>query len=285
MNADGTSLRHPLPRGSYNAFSPIWSPDGTGIVFNASIAGAADDIYIIDRDGTNLTQLTENTAVDFSPTWLPRKRGVDVTAASVVVSEDFDIPALTAQEITAMAGDAVVRIVTEMASGTVSGSGFVIESDGLVLTNNHMVIDAETITVYLKDGTSYEGTVEARDMVRDLALVRIGAAGLHALDIGDLSGISPGQSVMVLGYPLGNENVSVTSGLVSSIEFDDGRNITWVQTDSAINPGNSGGPLLDMHGRVIGIIAIKAVGIAVEGIGYAISANTINLYLPSLLAQ
>jgi len=89
----------------------------------------------------------------------------------------------------------------------------------------------------------------------------------------------------VLGYPLGNENVSVTSGLVSTIEYDDGRNITWVQTDSAINPGNSGGPLLDMQGRVIGIVTAKMVGVSVEGIGYAISANTINLYLPDLKAQ
>jgi serine protease Do len=88
-----------------------------------------------------------------------------------------------------------------------------------------------------------------------------------------------------MGYPLGNKSVSITSGLVSSIEFDEGRNTTWIQTDSAINPGNSGGPLIDTHGRVIGVITAKMFGIGVEGIGYAISANTVNLYLDNLLEE
>jgi len=90
--------------------------------------------------------------------------------------------------------------------------------------------------------------------------------------------------VIVLGYPLGGENVAVTSGLVSTIDFDSGRNITWVQTDSAINPGNSGGPMLNLRGQVIGVVSAKMVGIAVEGIGFAISANTVNMYLPRLEA-
>jgi len=147
-----------------------------------------------------------------------------------------------------------------------------------------VISDAEEITVYLDDGTSHTGTVEVRDLVHDLALVRIEATGLPYLEMGDLSQVRLGQQVIVLGYPLGGENVAVTSGLVSTIDFDSGRNITWVQTDSAVNPGNSGGPMLNLQGQVIGVVAAKMVGIAVEGMGLAISANTVNMYLPRLEA-
>jgi len=174
----------------------------------------------------------------------------------------------------------VVRIETDLSSG----SGFFISSDGLILTNNHVIRDAGEITVYLEDGTSYDGTVEARDLVHDLALVKIETSGLTCLEMGDLSQVGLGQQVIVLGYPLGGENVTVTSGLVSAIEFDSGRNITWVQTDSAVNPGNSGGPMLTLQGKVIGVVSAKMVGIAVEGIGFAISANTVNTYLPRMEA-
>ncbi len=90
--------------------------------------------------------------------------------------------------------------------------------------------------------------------------------------------------MVVLGYPLETDKVTVTSGLVSAIEFDSGRNITWVQTDSAINPGNSGGAMLDLRGKVIGVVSAKLIGVAVEGVGFAISANTVNTFLPRLKA-
>ena len=92
-----------------------------------------------------------------------------------------------------------------------------------------------------------------------------------------------GQQVIVLGYPLGKENVSVTSGLFSTTEYDIGRNIIWIQTDSAINPGNSGGPMLNLQGQVIGMVSAKLVGISVEGVGFAISTNTIKTFLSRLL--
>jgi len=329
MNADGSGQKRLT--NSYNAnWFPKWSPDGTEILFQSNVTGAQfwgifimdtngdnivalqesteyssnapswsldgkkivfyswrdDDenpeIYIMDRDGSNVIRLTYSSAGDYFPMFAPRKKGVHVTEDSIVFP---GIPPagdeMTAKEITAKSRDAIVRIKTDLGSG----SGFIIESDGLILTNNHVIRDAEEITVYLTDDTSYDGTVVFRDMVHDIALVRIDATNLPALEIGDLSGVELGQQVVVLGYPLGKESISVTSGLVSSIEYDDGSNIVWVQTDSAINPGNSGGPLLDFHGRVIGIVSVKMVGVAVEGVGYAISANTVKLYLPELETQ
>jgi len=82
-----------------------------------------------------------------------------------------------------------------------------------------------------------------------------------------------------------SESISITSGFVSSIDFDKGKGITWVKTDSAINPGNSGGPLLNLQGQVVGVVSLKMVSVDVEGIGYAVSANTVSSYLPDLLAE
>ena len=86
----------------------------------------------------------------------------------------------------------------------------------------------------------------------------------------------------MLGYPLGSDNVIVTSGFVSTTDFDGGRNILWVQTDSAIDPGNSGGPLLNIRGKVVGVVSAKFIGVAIEGVGFVISSNTVDLYLERL---
>ena len=128
------------------------------------------------------------------------------------------------------------------------------------------------------------GTVQGRDLVRDLAVVKVETGGLPSLELGDLSRMNLGQQVVVLGYPLGAETVTITSGLLSTTEFDAGRNITWLQTDAAVNPGNSGGPLLNLQGQVIGVVSAKLVGVAIEGVGFGISANTVKLYLDQLLA-
>lgn len=86
------------------------------------------------------------------------------------------------------------------------------------------------------------------------------------------------------GFPLGSSDLTVTRGLVSAIKVDTGRNIRWIQTDSAINPGNSGGPLVNLQGQVIGVVSAKSVGVSIEGVGFAISANTVKLYLDRLKA-
>ncbi|MFC2060188.1 trypsin-like peptidase domain-containing protein [Chloroflexota bacterium] len=277
MNADGTNVRR-LTSTSYSSNCPDWSPDGTKIGFHSWRDPDQAELYIMDRDGSNLTRLTTNSNNDYSPEWAPRKSGIEVTEDSVIIPDTSTLKDMTVQEVTTQARKAVVRIKTDLGSA----SGFVIDPSGLVLTNNHVVSDAEEITVYLEDGTSYNGTVESRDLIRDLALVKIEVIELSYLELGDLSEVDLGQQVIVVGYPLGAKDVAVTGGLVSSIQFDSGRNIIWVQTDSAINLGNSGGPMLNLRGQVIGVVAAKFVGIDIEGVGFAISANTVNMYLPRL---
>ena len=281
MDADGTNLRQLTSNYGIHDMHSDWSPDGEKIVFvSARDVPSRDsyEIYMMDADGGNVMRLTNNSANEDTPRWAPRKKGTEVTEASVIIPDASILKAKTVQEVTAEARKAVVRIETDLGSG----SGFVIDPNGLILTNNHVISDAEEITVYVEGGNSYSGTVEARDLVRDLAVVKIEATDLPYLEIGDLSRAGLGQQVVVLGYPLGADNVAVTSGLVSAIEYDSGRNITWVQTDSAINPGNSGGPLLSLQGQVIGVVSVKLVGFGIEGVGFAISANTVNTYLPQL---
>ena len=280
MDADGSNIEPVYAPGDDFAYEPAFSPDGTRICFNLGTAANDQDIYIINLDGTGRTQLTSNTAEDILPTWLNRKGGIEVSETSINIIDTTAVyQEMTIQEVTALVRDSVVRIVTNLGSG----SGFIIDSNGLILTNNHVVSEAEEITVYLEDGTEYSGEVLARDPLHDLAVVKIDATNLPALEIGEFEEVELGQRVVVLGYPLGNENVSVTSGLVSAIEYDEGTNVTYIQTDSAVNPGNSGGPMVNMKGQVIGMVAAKLVGEAIEGIGYAISISTINIYLPDLL--
>jgi serine protease Do len=136
----------------------------------------------------------------------------------------------------------------------------------------------------LDSGQTYDGVVVAMDGVHDLALVQVEVSSVVPyLRIGDVGQVALGQQVLVLGYPLDKKKITVTSGFVSNIEYDGGINVTWVQTDSAINPGDSGGPLLSLQGDVIGMVSSKIVGYGVEGVGFAIAANSVNTYLPLLL--
>jgi len=153
------------------------------------------------------------------------------------------------------------------------GSGFLLDSDGYIVTNNHVIEDADKIKVKLSEGTEYDAEVVGRDSKTDLALIKIPSIkGLKALPIGDSELLKVGEWVVAIGSPFGLEQ-TVTAGIVSakgriigSGPYDD-----FIQTDASINPGNSGGPLLNMNGEVIGInTAIVAQG---QGIGFAIPIN------------
>ena len=137
--------------------------------------------------------------------------------------------------------------------------------------------------MFLADGASFKGTVVGRDLVRDLAVVKIEAKDLPSLELGDVSQLSLGTDVRVIGYPLNSTDLTVTRGVASASKFDAGRNVLVVQTDSAINPGNSGGPLLNLQGQVVGVAEAHRVGTGVENVGFAISANTVKTYLARLL--
>ncbi|MBD2460600.1 trypsin-like peptidase domain-containing protein [Oscillatoria sp. FACHB-1407] len=156
------------------------------------------------------------------------------------------------------------------------GSGFIVSGDGIVLTNAHVVDNADRVTVRLKDGRQFEGEVRGADEVTDLAVVKINATDLPTAPLGDSDQVQVGDWAIAVGNPLGLDN-TVTLGIVSTLNRPSSlvgipdKRVEFIQTDAAINPGNSGGPLLNAQGEVIGInTAIRANAM---GIGFAIPVN------------
>ena len=166
-----------------------------------------------------------------------------------------------------------------------SGSGFIIRKDGLILTNNHVVENAQEITVTLNDKQQYKAKILGRDPKTDLAVIKIdGKASLPAATLGNSDALRVGDWVMAIGNPFGLTN-TVTTGVVSAKgrmigagPYDD-----FIQTDASINPGNSGGPLFNMAGEVVGInTAIFSQSGGNIGIGFAIPANLVKNLVPEL---
>jgi serine protease Do len=165
------------------------------------------------------------------------------------------------------------------------GSGFVIDADGSILTNNHVVENAQKIVVKTSDDQEYEAKVVGRDPKTDIAIIKINAkTGLTVASLGDSDKLEVGEWVMAIGNPFGLDS-TVTSGIVSA----KGRHIgqgpydNFIQTDASINPGNSGGPLLNLRGEVIGInTAIFSRSGGNIGIGFAIPINLVKELLPQL---
>ncbi len=132
------------------------------------------------------------------------------------------------------------------------GSGFVLTSDGFILTNAHVVEGADEVLVTLTDKREFKAKIIGADKRTDVAVVKIQATGLPAVKVGDVSRLKVGEWVMAIGSPFGLDN-SVTAGIVSAKQRDTGDYLPFIQTDVAINPGNSGGPLINMRGEVVGI--------------------------------
>lgn len=163
------------------------------------------------------------------------------------------------------------------------GSGFIVTSDGLIVTNKHVVEDEEAeYSVITNDGATYTATVKARHPLLDIAVLKIEASGLPTLNLGDSSDITLGQTVIAIGNALGEFGNSVSRGVVSglsrtitaSTHGGDTENLeNVIQTDAAINPGNSGGPLLNIQGNVIGINVATVSG--AQNIGFAIPINAV----------
>ncbi len=154
-----------------------------------------------------------------------------------------------------------------------AGSGWIMDANGTIVTNNHVITGATTITVTTSDGKTFPAQVINADPVTDLALLKINATQLQSMKIGDASKLRSGDWVLAVGNPLG-EGITVTQGIVSRLGVSVPINATQtyndlIETTAPINPGNSGGPLINMAGEVIGITTLGASG--VQGMGYAIS--------------
>jgi S1-C subfamily serine protease len=184
--------------------------------------------------------------------------------------------------------DFFFRIVPERGTG----SGFVVDDKGLILTNNHVVENAESLEVTLADQSKVPAKLVGRDPNNDVAVIRIAAPRekLTPLRLGDSAQLLVGQMAIAIGNPFGLDR-TITRGVVSavgrSLKSETGRQIrNMIQTDAAINPGNSGGPLLNSRGEVIGInTAIFTPSGGSVGIGFAVPVNTVKKVLPQLIAR
>lgn len=161
-----------------------------------------------------------------------------------------------------------------------SGSGLIVTADGYIVTNNHVVENQKSLTVYLADGRSMPAKVVGADARTDLAVIKIAATDLATGVFGDSDLLKAGQLAVAIGNPLGMDfSRTVTAGVVSGlnrvIEVSDEASIRLIQTDAVINPGNSGGPLVNAKGEVIGLTSLKLVTDTVEGMGFAIPSNMV----------
>lgn len=226
-------------------------------------------------------QRASNTVVSQSP--LPTGQLWRERPANARRLPDFIPPSSLAPLVKAVRPGVVNIAARNEGSARSLGSGFVINPEGLVVTNNHVVERAQSIEVRLADGRSFAGTVVGRDPSTDLALLRIAnVKDLPTVTLGDSDELEIGDWIVAIGNPFGLDT-SVTHGLISARErvigvgpFDD-----FIQTNALINPGNSGGPLFDMNGDVVGVTtAITSQG---QGIGFAVPINLVKDLLPNLL--
>lgn len=234
---------------------------------------------------TSTTETNSSTGITTSD--------ADSPSSTTTVASNENSTGLTTSEVAAKASPSVVEIVTEvtttsygMFGGTytsqAAGSGVIISSDGYIITNNHVIEDANSITVTTYDDQEYTAELIGTDETTDIAVIKINATGLTAATIGDSSKIEAGDTAVVIGNPLGTLGGTVTDGIISSPSREmtiNDQPMELIQTNAEINSGNSGGGLFDGNGNLIGIVNAKdsgttSSGTTIEGIGFAIPINT-----------
>ena len=172
-----------------------------------------------------------------------------------------------------------------------AGSGFVLTTDGYIVTNYHVVENADTVKVTMYNGDEYDAKYVGGDEDYDIAVIKVEAAGLQAVTLGNSDSLNVGDRVLAIGNPLGELTFSMSGGMVSSVNRAinvDGTPFNMIQTDTSINPGNSGGPLLNQFGEVVGIVSAKYSSYSsetVEGLGFAIPINDVAAMIQDIMTN
>ena len=251
------------------------------------VAGGAAVLALVAGGGTAGGVLADHYLIDH-PAAATTTSGTAVATSTGTVTEGDDLAA-----VVKAVQPSVVTVMVDGARSSSLGSGVVISSDGLVLTNNHVIDSNGTVSVRLSSGRTVPAKVVATDTTHDLALVRAsGLSGLTPVTFGTDDSVVVGDTVLAFGAPLGLEN-TVTSGIVSALDrsVDTGtENLSGlIQTDAAINEGNSGGALVDTSGHVIGINVAIATASQTDsgsiGVGFAIPAGTVTGVVKQLESQ
>ncbi len=238
---------------------------------------------------------TTSNSTAVTPTTTPISTGWTLPSASAQTSATV-LPNIA--DVVARVKPSVVAINTEVTvldffnrqfTQQGAGSGWIIDPNGIIVTNNHVVEGAKTITVTLDNGDSYPADVKsiATDTLNDLAILKINAKNLPALHIGDSSKLRVGDWVIAIGNSLGRgtrATVGIISQLDVSLQVDQNETLyNLIDTSAAINPGNSGGPLVNLAGEVVGITSAKIVATGTEATGFAISTETATPIIQALV--
>lgn len=208
---------------------------------------------------------------------------------------------MTAAEVYAANVNSTVGITTSVTTNffgfqttsAASGSGFIITTDGYILTNYHVIENSNSITVSLYDGTSYDAALIGYDESNDIAVLKIDAENLTPVILGDSDNLNVGDSVVAIGNPLGELTFSLTAGSISAkdrqVTLSSNVTMNLLQTDCAINSGNSGGALFNLYGEVIGVTNAKysssSSGASIDNIGFAIPINSIRNIVESIIEK
>jgi putative serine protease PepD len=233
---------------------------------------------------------SENGTTVVRPTTVQAVQPAASTTESLSVSEIYEQDYKGVVEITSMSSQSSPLGGEQQAQG--QGSGFVFDTEGQIVTNDHVVEGAETVSVRFWDGSTYDATIVGTDPSTDLAVIKVDAPAdvLQPLEVGDSTQLSVGEGVVAFGSPFGLEG-TVTSGIVSALnrEITSPNNFTIsnsIQTDAAINHGNSGGPLVNAVGQVVGVnTQIKSESGGSDGIGFAIPSSTVSSIVPQIVSS
>ena len=172
-----------------------------------------------------------------------------------------------------------------------AGSGFVLTKDGFIVTNYHVVKDADTVKVTMYNGDEYDAKYVGGDEDYDIAVIKVEAADLQPVTLGDSDELNVGDHVLAIGNPLGELTFSMSGGMVSCVNRAinvDGTPFNMIQTDASINPGNSGGPMFNQYGEVVGIVSAKYSSTgneSVEGLGFAIPINDVFAMIQDIMTN
>ena len=242
----------------------------------ANLAAKGDTVlYTGDRTPTEINLTAVNTEKEMTP-------------AEIYAAYSGSTVGITVDIVT-------TNIFGQTVTGAAAGSGFVITEDGYILTNYHVIEDANSITVAFVDGKTYPATLVGGEEGNDIAVIKIEAKGLTPVVIGKSGDMLVGEQVVAIGNPLGELTFSETVGYVSAlnrnITVSASQKINMIQTDCAINSGNSGGPLFNSHGEVIGIVSAKysssggfSSAASIEGLGFAIPMDDVANMVKDLLS-
>jgi serine protease Do len=245
------------------------------VVAMAATAAATAGCGLLSQSRTTTTTVPPASTSSIQPGWTISAPGGQLTNLPNIADVVAKVkPSVVAINVEVTEYDLFGRPYTSEAAG----SGWIIDKNGIIVTNNHVVEGATKISVSLDDGRTFDADVKAvaTDPVTDLAVVKIPATNLPAATVGVSSRLRVGDWVVAIGNSLG-QGIRATVGVVSqqnvSVQVDGQTQKGLIETDAAINPGNSGGPLVDLAGEVIGITSVKIAEVGVEGVGFAISTD------------